>query len=231
MNIGARGLSFGASTVATNFTNNYLDNYNKPPELGISAIGQVDNLHPFVNDNDYNSSYNKMNVDNKEDRNTVSSLISSSTFVGIGYALSKFEKNADKVGDLRNFKIQNYHPANNYEFITNSGITDGKVYMQGTKSTVNGLKYLGTATKVVGYGAAVFSLKMSFDEYLEGKIPGSILSLDIGMTIASYQGAYGAGISAFYFMGVRNTPDYFEHKPINFKELREVQIDNTRVRN
>lgn len=32
-------------------------------------------------------------------------------------------------------------------------------------------------------------------------------------------------------MGVRNTPDYFDHKPMNLRELREVRIDNSRVRN
>ena len=38
-NIAATGVSFGVSNIATNFTNNYLDNYNKPPQLGISAVG------------------------------------------------------------------------------------------------------------------------------------------------------------------------------------------------
>ncbi|CAM3378803.1 RHS repeat-associated core domain-containing protein [Flavobacterium chungbukense] len=36
--------SLGASTVATNLTNNYLDNYNSPPELGISAVGSKQNI-------------------------------------------------------------------------------------------------------------------------------------------------------------------------------------------
>lgn len=49
-----------------------------------------------------------------------------------------------------------------------------------------------------------------------------------GESTSSY---HGAGISAFYFIGVRNTPDYFDHKAINFNELRRTQIDNTRVRN
>lgn len=48
INIAAKGASFGASTVATNFTNNYLDNYNKPPELGISAVDYSDPT-PVIN--------------------------------------------------------------------------------------------------------------------------------------------------------------------------------------
>ncbi|GGF09328.1 RHS repeat-associated core domain-containing protein [Flavobacterium limi] len=57
LNIAAKGASIGASTVATNFTNNYLDNYNKPPELGISAadVGNKD-LHPYVSNESSNSS-------------------------------------------------------------------------------------------------------------------------------------------------------------------------------
>lgn len=227
ISIGAAGASAGASAVATNLTNNYLDNYNKPPVLGFSAVGSGNDIHSFVNDS--NTSNNNIASDN---RNTVSSLITNSTFVGIGYALGKFEKNVDKVGDIRNFRIQNYQPLNKYEFITSaSGITDGKVYFGGTKSSTGNLKFLRNTTTNLGYAASAYSLLISINDYSENRIPLSILLLDIGMTGASSSGFYGAGISAFYFMGVRSTPNYFDHKIIDFYELGRVKIDNTRVRN
>ncbi|WP_433777913.1 hypothetical protein [Flavobacterium anhuiense] len=51
------------------------------------------------------------------------------------------------------------------------------------------------------------------------------------MTGVSFAGPVGAGISAFYFIGVRNPPKYFHHQVKDYDELRRVQIDNTRVRN
>jgi len=51
------------------------------------------------------------------------------------------------------------------------------------------------------------------------------------MTVLSYAGPVGAGISAFYFIGVRNPTNHFNHQIDDFTELRRVQIDNTRVRN
>lgn len=166
-----------------------------------------------------------------DNRNTVSSLVTNSTFVGIGYALSKFEKRVENVGDLRNFKIENYHPSVKYEFITKNGITDGNVYLEGTRSSTGNLKYFKGSVKYLGYAACAYSISLSYDEYLQGKIPRSIFWLDVGMNGISYVGPYGAGISAFYFMGVRSTPDYFSHKTIDFRELQRVQIDNTFVRN
>lgn len=191
------------------------------------SSGPPPNMSSYANLNNMNLIGRPMSTDN---RNTVSSLVSNSTFVAIGTALGKFEKNVDKVADLRNFKIANYHPANSYEFITRNGITDGKVYLEGTRSSTSNLKYFGTGIRYAGYASSGFSLLMSINEYSENKIPGSVLLMDIGMTGFSYSGGQGAGISAFYFMGVRNTPNYFNHKIIDFNELRRVQIDNTRVR-
>ncbi len=72
---------------------------------------------------------------------------------------------------------------------------------------------------------------MSIDDYRHNKISGSVLLWDIGMTGVSFAGPVGAGISAFYFIGVRNPPKYFHHQVKDYDELRRVQIDNTRVRN
>lgn len=50
-NVGLNGLSFVASGVATNYTNNYIVNYSKPPELGVSATSNGSgggNGHPYV---------------------------------------------------------------------------------------------------------------------------------------------------------------------------------------
>jgi len=168
---------------------------------------------------------------NSKNRDEVSSLVNSSTFTGIGYGLTKFEKGTEKVADLKNFKIQDFHPNTKYDFITKNGITDGRIYLEGTRSSTSNLRYFGKGIRYAGYGASFYSLSMSYNEYTQGKIPGSVFWMDAGMTGVSYIGPYGAGISAFYFMGVRNTPDYFSHKAIDFREIQRVQIDNTRVRN
>ena len=115
----------------------------------------------------------------------------------------RLKSEAEKVGDLRNFKIQDYQS--------------------------NSLNYLSKSAKYAGYGTSAYSLGLSIIEYSDCKIPISILLMDIGMTGASYSGSYGTGISAFYFMGVRNTPDYFKHKVIDLNEHREVKVDKTRV--
>ncbi len=60
-NVGLNGLSFVASGVATNYTNNYIVNYSKPPELGVSAIsdGGKQAIHPYVStENSNTSKYN-----------------------------------------------------------------------------------------------------------------------------------------------------------------------------
>lgn len=217
--------SFYASKEATGFANNYLDNYNNKPMLGASAIGPgYADVHPFVNNDKLSfwEFFTNTSDSSLENRNTVSSLITNSTFTGIGYGLSKFEGKVDKVGDLRNFKVQDYYSSTKGEIITNNGTLN---------SGTNNLKYLKGTARYLGYAASAYSISLSYDEYIQGKIPGSIFWLDVGMTGVSYAGPYGAGISAFYFIGVRNTPDYFDHKAINFNELRRTQIDNTRVRN
>lgn len=218
------------SAYATGGTNSYIDNYNNKPALGASAIGPgYADMHSFVSNND--NIFGNITHASSENRTTVSSLVTNSTFVGIGYALGKLEDKVEKVGDLRNFKIQDYQPSTKYEFITTkSGITDGKIYMEGTRETTGKLKYLRSGIRYAGYAASTYSLLMSGIDYYDGRIPGSVFLLDIGMTGASFSGGEGTVISAFYFMGVRNTPDYFNHKIIDFQELRKVQIDNTRVR-
>lgn len=217
--------SYYASSYATSTANNYLDNYNNKPALGASAIGPVfDDVHPFVENNKLSfwEFFSSVNFDNVENRNEVSSLVSNATFTGIGYGLNKFEKSVEELEDLRNFKIQDYHP-------TKNGIT-GKIYMEGARNGTNNLKYLGNGIKYTGYVVSAYSLYVAGNDYVDGKIPGSVFLMDIGMTGVSYTGPYGAGISAFYFMGVRSTPDYFSHRAINYKELQKMQIDNTRVK-
>ena len=217
--------SFYATSTASGFANNYLDNYNNKPVLGASAVGPgYADVHAFVSNDKLSfwEFFNSANSSAFENRNTVSSLITNSTFVGIGYGLSKFESEAEKVGDLRNFKIEDFQTSSKPEITIKNGIAG---------NSSNSLKYLSKSARYLGYVASFYSLSMSYDEYVQGKIPKSIFYLDIGMTGASYTNSYGVGISAFYFIGVRNTPDYFDHKILDFNELRRVQIDNTRVKN
>ncbi|MDN3675585.1 FG-GAP-like repeat-containing protein [Flavobacterium branchiarum] len=159
-------------------------------------------------------------------------LATNTTLVGIGFGIDKYSSKIDKLANLNNFKIQSYNPNNNYEFMnSSSGITDGKVYMEGTKTSTNSLNSFGKSVRIAGYATSTLGLGMSLIEYSEGRISGPVLVTDIFMTALSYAPPYGTGISAFYFMGVRSTSTYFTHKSIDFYELRKIKIDNTRVRN
>lgn len=236
-NTWANALSSTTSSVAsynaTTGVNSYIDNYNNKPTLGASAMGpQYADVHVLVNEDKLSfwEFFASVNFNNSKNRDEVSSLVNSSTFTGIGYGLTKFEKSTEKVADLKNFKIQDFHPNTKYDFITKNGITNGKIYLEGTRSSTSNLKYLKGGIRYLGYGASAYSLYMSGNDYVDGKISGSVFWMDAGMTGVSYMGPYGAGISAFYFMGVRNTPDYFSHRTVDFRELQRVQIDNTRVK-
>ncbi len=60
-NIGLNGVSVVASGVATNFANNYITNYSKPPEIGVTANsdGGKQAVHPYVSTENSNpSKYN-----------------------------------------------------------------------------------------------------------------------------------------------------------------------------
>ncbi len=51
-NVGLGGISFVASGVATNCANNYITDYNKPPEMGVTATSDgKGNIHPYVSQN------------------------------------------------------------------------------------------------------------------------------------------------------------------------------------
>ncbi|WP_426483550.1 RHS repeat-associated core domain-containing protein [Flavobacterium sp. 2] len=175
-NIAATAASLGSSTVATNFTNNYLENYNNKPALGASAVGPGDDLHSFVNNSkDYFSERKvvseSLGQDNggsfsKESLGLSMGILSESKFEGRYY----FKETTNTFFDLKNIsKFGTY----------GSNILD--LYDIGS-----GFSKIATATSPQERTDAANSL--AFDGFLIGlgrKWPAVGLTIGIGKVIST----------------------------------------------
>lgn len=170
VNIGARGLSFGATTVVTNFTNNYLDNYNKPPELGISAIGTGNNTHPFVNNNDYSFVNDPNNRYEDNDNSVMNGNLATvgSLLGGVSGAMNELSfVKFHNAAPLGSFAV-NYNGSLRYWSDTFYGGTRANIsnsLVQSAKNSSSSLKlaskfggYANTAGSYIGYYGAAENL-------------------------------------------------------------------------
>jgi hypothetical protein len=158
-------------------------------------------------------------------------FVVNSTLTGVGTVLGNITNTAFDLAELRNFEATNFHPQGTYEFNKiASGITDGKIYVQGTAESVSALKSVAATARALGVAAGFIGIMLSMEEYKQGKISGEILALDGVMTILSFTGP-GAFVAGVYFILIRtDTKDkYFSHQPENIYESVKVKIDNTRV--
>jgi hypothetical protein len=161
-----------------------------------------------------------------------SAFIINSAFTGIGTALGNIKESGFALADdLKSFEATSFHPKGSYEFNKiASGITDGKIYIQGTAKSISTLERIAYSAEGLGYAAGVFAFYLSYKEFRRNQISGEILALDGVMTILSFTGP-GAFIAGVYFILVRtDTKDkYFNHESENIYESAKAKIDNTRV--
>lgn len=160
-----------------------------------------------------------------------SAFVINSAFTGIGTALGNIKDSGYALAELKNFQATSFHPQGTYEFNRiASGITDGKIYVEGTAESVGALKNVARAARGLGYVAGFVGVVLSVKEYKEKKISGEILALDIAMTLLSFTGP-GALIAGVYFILIRTDTKekHFNHQPENIYDLSKVKIDNTRI--
>lgn len=160
-----------------------------------------------------------------------SAFVLNSVLTGLGTTLGNITNSGFELAELRNFEATSFHPKGTYEFNKiASGITDGKIYVQGTAESVSAVKSVARVAKGLGVSAGLLGIYLSYKEYEEKKISGEILALDIAMTILSFTGP-GAFVAGVYFILIRtDTKDkHFNHQPENIYESAKVKIDNTRV--
>jgi hypothetical protein len=161
-----------------------------------------------------------------------SAFIINSGFTGVGTALGNIKDSGFALAkDLKSFEATSFHPQGSYEFNKiASGITDGKIYVQGTTESVSALKSVANVAKGLGYTAGFVGIYLSYDEWKNKKISGEILLLDIAMTALSFTDP-GVLVAGVYFILIRtDTKDkYFRHKTENIYDSAKVKIDKTGV--
>ncbi|MDR7211786.1 hypothetical protein [Flavobacterium piscis] len=160
-----------------------------------------------------------------------SAFVLNSAFTGVGTALGNIKDSGFDLAEFKNFEATRFHPKGTYEFNKiASGITDGKIYVQGTAESVSALKTIANVAEGLGYIAGFVGIVLSYQEWRNKKISGEILALDIAMTALSFSGP-GALIAGVYFILIRSdTKDkYFNHQPENIYESAKVKLDNTRI--
>jgi len=160
-----------------------------------------------------------------------SAFIVNSAFTGVGTALSNIKDGGFGLAKFKNFEATSFHPKGSYEFNKiASGISDGKIYVEGTAKSVSTLKNVAITAYALGVSAGIVGIALSYQDYKKKKISGEILALDIVMTVLSLTGP-GAFPAAVYFILIRtDTKDkYFSHQPEDIYESAKVKIDNTRV--
>nr|WP_199000567.1 hypothetical protein [Flavobacterium sp. ASV13] len=160
-----------------------------------------------------------------------SAFIINSAFTGIGTTLGNIKNSGFDLAEFKNFEATSFHPKGTYEFNKiASGITDGKIYVQGTAESVSALRTIANVAEGLGYIAGFVGIVLSYEEWRNKKISGEIFALDIAMTVLSFSGP-GALIAGVYFILIRSdTKDkYFNHQPENIYESVKVKIDKTRI--
>ncbi|MBF7091181.1 hypothetical protein IUY40_06480 [Flavobacterium sp. ALJ2] len=159
-------------------------------------------------------------------------FVVNSLLTGVGTTLGNITDSGFALADnLKSFEATNFHPQGTYEFNKiASGITDGKIYVQGTAESISALKTVAKVAKGLSRFAGGVGIYLSYKDYENKKISGEIFALDVAMTGLSFFGP-GALIAGVYFILIRtDTKDkYFSHQPENIYDSAKVKIDNTRI--
>ncbi len=173
--------SLGASTVATNFTNNYLDNYNRPPELGISAVQQSNSI---MFENTQKKGFSSSD--------TFDFLTTFGVASSAGNVINFKEMQGYQL-DKSDFLIGSYNSSNAIDFAENVAPGRFALYEKGYKDALSTMKIVNTTGKVIaktGYYAGYFE---GGYKVLNGDVAGGSVSIGSNYLGESIGAGYGWG--------------------------------------
>ncbi|TCN57594.1 hypothetical protein D0809_13500 [Flavobacterium circumlabens] len=194
--IGAAGASAGASAVATNLTNNYLDNYNKPPVLGFSAVGPGNDIHSFVNDNNFSFKDDPNNTyqDTKSsglngDLATIGSLLGGVSGMLNEFSIMQFYNAAPKGTFAVNYNGSLRYWSESFKGGTRANIPS--VLVESAKIEANSVKFvskLGSSASILGTGLSYYGAGEEFINGNYGKSGVEAMSSTISLGLSAKKG-------------------------------------------
>jgi len=173
--------SLGASTVGTNFANSYLYNYNRPPELGISAVQQSNSI---MFENTQKKGFSSSD--------TFDFLTTFGVASSAGNVINFKEMHGYQL-DKSDFLIGRYNSLNAIDFAEN--VVPGRfaLYEKGYQEALSTMKIVNTTGKVIantGYYAGYFE---GGYKVLNGDVAGGSVSIGSNYLGESISAGYGWG--------------------------------------
>ncbi|TDX11254.1 RHS repeat-associated core domain-containing protein [Flavobacterium sp. S87F.05.LMB.W.Kidney.N] len=187
INAASSTVSLGASNVATNFTNNYLDNYNKPPELGINGLydktGFYKNKSIMYGDTEKSVTLTNDNIDFL-------------TAVGVGSWAGNFLRFKEMYGytlDKSGFLIGTYSPKNAIDLTESILPGQFNIYEKEYVESLSKLKVIGSAGKIVAKGGYYLGYLDGLNKASQGDLAGGAASAGSNYAADAIGTSYGWG--------------------------------------